>query len=614
MVTLRHELGGCWRTNQNPAIFLKRAATELDMALQPIVDMNTGAVYGHEALMRGFGNLGFDTIPDVLGFAHRLGVLGEFDCILREKALSKFTSVPGYEHQKLFFNLDGRLLETSDLLPGETERLLTGYGVVPNNFCFELSEAYDNASAKCVDGIVGQFALRGFRFALDDFGRGISELKVLYDHHPDFVKIDRFFIQNIEQDSRKRLFVSTVVDLSHLLGQKVIAEGVETEPELLACREAGCDLVQGYFVSRPFLETESALANYGQVALAQGGSDAAPKSDREFVRKEIKPVEAIVEGTRLHDVLEAFRKSADQAFFPVVDRQGEPRGLIRETDIKELIYSPFGRDLVQNRGFRLDTAAYVHKCPIADINSDPDRLIDLIAEDSSEGVIITKGMKYAGFISAHSLLKLTNQKRLRQAQEQNPLTRLPGNTIINEFIARAAATPATDRFLCYLDLDNFKPFNDTYGFRIGDRAILLLADLMRTLLSEQKYVLGHVGGDDFFVGIADGRDAAVMKKMTALIRRFARSAESLYESSHRQQGYIVGNDRLGRERRFPLLSCSVAVLKVPAGRTVEDPDLITRQIAEIKSRVKSDHSQLLIETLQEDRSPPAAQPIESAAS
>ncbi|MEM1398133.1 MAG: EAL domain-containing protein, partial [Pseudomonadota bacterium] len=91
----------------------------------------------------------------------------------------------------------------------------------------------------------------GFEFAVDDFGQGYSQLKSLYDYEPDILKIDRFFVKDIAHDTKKQLFVRTVVELAHAMGMLVVGEGIETQQELVACRKIGCDLLQGFYIARP---------------------------------------------------------------------------------------------------------------------------------------------------------------------------------------------------------------------------------------------------------------------------------------------------------------------------------------------------------------------------
>lgn len=149
-----------------------------------------------------------------------------------------------------------------------------------------------------------------------------------------------------------------------------------------------------------------------------------------------------------------------------------------------------------------------------------------------------------------------------------------------------AMDPEADRCFCYIDLDNFKPFNDTYGFRTGDRAIILFAELVKRKLADRAAFIGHVGGDDFFVSFKDQAHADVVEKMVRLRDGFAHRAESLYSTEHRDQGYIEAHDRQGVLRRFPLLSCSIAVLQLPKPIVVGDSEELSRRIAMLKRQSK----------------------------
>jgi EAL domain-containing protein (putative c-di-GMP-specific phosphodiesterase class I) len=108
----------------------------------------------------------------------------------------------------------------------------------------------------------------GVRTAIDDFGVGFSQLRVLCDHSVDYVKIDGHFIRGMAESHRKRLFAGTVTKLAHELGSCVVAEGVETEVDFLSCREAGCDLVQGYFVARPTTDMRELASGQGRTLAA----------------------------------------------------------------------------------------------------------------------------------------------------------------------------------------------------------------------------------------------------------------------------------------------------------------------------------------------------------
>ena len=567
--------------------FLARAHHALGMALQPIIEMETGLVYGFEALMRGVDKLGFDSIHAVLDAANCAGALADLDMILREKAIAKFTSMPDIDDKVLFYNLDGRVLVDTVRLQDFTQSMFDKYGMQPTAFCLEFSETYDYASAIHVAEAIKEFRRSGVRFAIDDFGQGFSELKVLYKYQPDLIKIDRFFARGIESDSRKRLFLGTVVDLAHVLGVRVVIEGIERPEEFRICRHIGCDRAQGYFISPPTQETGSLTMSYPHTRLSRSDGVRGCRGLDTLVRERIEPLPTLCEDGTVRDVFEAFRYSGDQSCFPVVDRNGEPRGLIHQNDLKEFTYSQHGRELLHNKHYHRSLHSFLRKCPIVETREAASTILDTFSHhEKADGIIVTERSRYVGFLSPLALLEIINDERLEKAREQNPLSKLPGNETIRAYVEDMARDAEADRFFCYFDFDNFKPFNDTYGFREGDRAIMLFADLMRRQLSESSYRVGHIGGDDFFVGRRGGAPEDTIASMRKLQGAFRLGVESLYAPEHRKTGCIAAHDRFGRPQSFELMTCSVAVVQVTAGLSLDTPDELLRQVARLKRIAK----------------------------
>lgn len=143
-----------------------------------------------------------------------------------------------------------------------------------------------------------------------------------------------------------------------------------------------------------------------------------------------------------------------------------------------------------------------------------------------------------------------------------------------------------DRQFCYLDFDQFKPFNDRYGFAKGDSAIVLLATLLHRHVAGPRVFLGHVGGDDFFAGFYGHDRDNVRATIELLLEEFARSARKLYTAEDQRKEYIVAADRDGQERRFDLLRCSAATVELPAGVQTGDLDRIYAAMAHAKSEAK----------------------------
>jgi EAL domain-containing protein (putative c-di-GMP-specific phosphodiesterase class I)/GGDEF domain-containing protein len=559
----------------------------VDYALQPIVEINTGYVYGYEALMRGFDRLGLGSPIALLDHAAEADVLVPLEQMLHARAIAKFASLPDAAGKKLFINVDGRTLGSGHLILGAVAKVLESKQIPASTLCFELSERYDNDAEPTFGAVVGTLRTMGGRLAIDDFGLGVSELKLLCDYGIDYIKIDGHFIRGMEQSQRKRLLVTTISNLAHVLGIRVIAEGVETEAEYLAVREAGCDLVQGYFVARPTCEMSEILTTYPHVVTARAKHRRDRKTDELLIRNQMAALPTVAIDAELPTVFDHFRRAPQESFFPVVDDAGEPRGIIHERDLKQYIYMPFGRDLLNNRAYHRRVSSFVTACPIVDIASDAEHILEVFATaHGSDGVIVTENLKYIGVLSTAALLAVINDKKIQQAQDQNPLTELPGNLSITDFVAVNALDADALRHLCYFDFDDFKPFNDRYGFPHGDRAISLFATLMRRSLGAPGTLLGHVGGDDFFAGFRGHDPAALRTTLAGLLDEFRREARKLYGAEDQRLGFITGRDRDGRSRRFDLLRCSVAVLELPPGTVTSDLDKIHAAMAQAKSQAK----------------------------
>lgn len=539
--------------------------SKIDYAFQPIVNIHTGNAFGFEALLRKHEEAGFDSIEALFDLAWKEHVLHQVDLALRKRALEKFSLFQKGRHIKLFFNLDNRLLGSRDYAAGNTPALLKQYGYSLDDVCFEISEKHKIPDSTGVLKTLAAYRSQGFKIAVDDCGTGFSGFQLLYFTEPDYIKIDRFFIRNMENDPRKRLMVSTIVNMAHFMGSLVMAEGVETREEFNSCRAMGCDMVQGYFVQRPTLEIRDLKLKYTSIdCLVKQDLRSESEKDQSLIRKKMEYIKPVSSSENLISIFDKF-KEVEFSFFPVINYYEEPIGIIRETAFKEFIFSKLGRQLLENPAFGKNISRFVTKIPIADIHSSVEKLIELYSQfNGNEGILIVDNLKYIGYITPQSLLKMINEKKLTIARNQNPLTKLPGNTLIHEYFSRAIADSHSTYFLIYFDFDNFKPFNDTYGFRRGDRLIQMFADILKSAALPEKRFAGHVGGDDFFIGIKDGNSGDVLREINTIAFQFKTNAESFYDSDALKNGYIMAKDREGVNREIPLTTVSTAILELPA--------------------------------------------------
>ena len=223
------------------------------------------------------------------------------------------------------------------------------------------------------------------------------------------------------------------------------------------------------------------------------------------------------------------------------------------------------------------------------------------ASPESGGIVMTRRGKYAGLLPARELLSLVAERELAEARDQNPLTRLPGNVRIAEYSQDRLSFRGTGLAFCYFDFDHFKPFNDYYGFRSGDRVIMLFADILRQAMRARKGFAGHLGGDDFFASF-DARDADEAIEATAAVARdFSAQASSFYAKEDRVKGWIESQDRDGRERRFPLLTVSVALVWVD-GKVRLDNEGLSDLLGRLKHEAKASPTRMAWKELRDGES------------
>ncbi|MEZ0323873.1 MAG: GGDEF domain-containing protein [Hydrogenothermaceae bacterium] len=149
--------------------------------------------------------------------------------------------------------------------------------------------------------------------------------------------------------------------------------------------------------------------------------------------------------------------------------------------------------------------------------------------------------------------------KLYEAINTNPLTGLPGNMKIKEYIDKNLMKDV-DLVLIYFDFDNFKPFNDKYGFRVGDRVIQLFSNIITSTLLNKNYFVGHIGGDDFFAAKTNYNLDEVISDVKHVVESFKKQVVSFYDKEDISNGYMVSKDRDGNLKHFKLMSVSAAIL------------------------------------------------------
>ena len=226
--------------------------SQLELHYQPKVNLATDEVMGVEALLRWTHPVKGPIPPDTfISIAEQTGVMAPLtDDVLRKAA-----------HQLREWMRDGRELSVAvnvsaaNLTEGEfverVRRIVAEEDVPAEFIVLELTESAVMSDHRRGLEVLNELSSIGFRLSIDDFGTGYSSLSYLQRLPVDELKIDRSFVKTLMDDQVNRSIVRSTVDLGHNLGLSVVAEGVEDDATLRALAELGCDVAQGYFLSRP---------------------------------------------------------------------------------------------------------------------------------------------------------------------------------------------------------------------------------------------------------------------------------------------------------------------------------------------------------------------------
>lgn len=248
---------------------LRRAVVqqEFELVYQPIVQLATGQVARAEALLRWrHPQRGLLAPADFIGHAETAGLMGEIsDWAFRAAALQ----VQRWQREL------GRPFQVSvnhspSLLRGggccdEWGAFLEGLGLPPRSIVLDIRESTLGEAGLDVLAQLRRFHAMGLQVALDDFGTGQAALADLSQADIDFLKIDHSLVAGLPQDAGQRAMCEGIVALAHKLGLEVVAEGVESMPQLAALKAAGCDYAQGFVLAAPMPAAEvAALARQGR--------------------------------------------------------------------------------------------------------------------------------------------------------------------------------------------------------------------------------------------------------------------------------------------------------------------------------------------------------------
>lgn len=223
---------------------------QLSSVFQPIFDLERNAPLGYEALLRAFDHKGCAIAPPA---AFRQAEVAErlvkFDRLCRTLHTLNYLNM-GTRNSLLFLNVHPELLVAVNSHGKVFEHVLHQHDVPTNEVVIEIHESAVSEE-KLLAAAIANYRERGYKIAIDDFGKEHSNLERLWTLSPEYVKLDGSIIQQAEVNQRLQRILPKLVEIIRDLGAEVIIEGVETIEQLELARYAGVHLIQGYLLGRP---------------------------------------------------------------------------------------------------------------------------------------------------------------------------------------------------------------------------------------------------------------------------------------------------------------------------------------------------------------------------
>ena len=535
----------------------------LHPVFQPILDYRSQSYLGFEGLIRGPSSSPLRRPDALFGAARAHGLTCQLEAACREVTLASFAGLhlPGC----LFLNVSPACLVEDLGVPGRLDETLSRAGIAPGRVILELTENSQVTELPGIHDALGNLRSRGFRLAIDDLGEGFANLRMWSEVRPEFVKIDRHFVHGIADDRMKYHFVRAMQDLAESCSALLVAEGIERQADFELLRGMGVACAQGFFIAPPEPLPQprprgEVLRTLGQqkVSVSPLGVASGRQHSARALARHLEPLSPAMVNDQ---AIARFEAHPELEVLPVVEA-GVPVGLVNRASLIDRFARPFRRELY---GRRSCTLFMDHAPLIVDQHANVQELAMMLAAAPkrymSDGFIVTAEGYYLGVGSSHDLMAMITEMQISAARYANPLTQLPGNVPINEHIDRLLV--AGQAFVaCYVDIDNFKPYNDAYGYRRGDEVIVLLGDMVKEECDPHADFIGHIGGDDFFI-LFQSQDWE--ERIARMLDRFRVAMGGLVSDEDAVRGGYQAENRKGELTFCPLPSLSVGALPVAGG-------------------------------------------------
>jgi len=552
---------------------------KLSTLYQPIISLRDSSILGYEALSRGPVGSSLYSPIKLFEFAEKYNKLWDLEYLCRKTIIKNSKKLD--DKYKLFLNVSPDIINDNRFIQGFTKNYLIENKISPDKIVFEITEntAIDNMAE--FKNTIENYRMQNYEIAIDDAGAGYSGLNLISDVNPNYIKLDMKLIRDIDKDFIKQSLIKSMVEYATLTNTDLIAEGIETKNELDKLIDLGIKYGQGFYIQKPLssiIELRNSLIEEIKNANRKNNHLSEKKISNLRVSNITSNEKTLNSNVSISQVFEILKKDKYLDGLCVTHEE-KVLGVITRNDFFKKLSGQFGYNLFSKKPITsLMNKSYLEVDSFENIDIVAKKALSRPPDKVYDFIVVTETGKYSGIITVKDLLEKTIEIEINNAKHINPLSNLPGNVLIEKNI-EIAIKSNLHKIILYLDIDNFKAYNDVYGFENGDRFIKELSKILKSNTPENEF-LGHIGGDDF-LAIIDKKEAISYCKK--IIKEFDNSINKFYNPTDYEKGYIEAKNRSGIKEVFPLLSISIVGLHSTNYTNIED---FSKDISKLKKDCK----------------------------
>ncbi len=546
---------------------------QIDMFYQPIFSNKTGFVYGFEALLRIKDNNNKYSPKVVFDITKRISLDFYVDALCREEAIARYRQ----NKLKLFININPNFIKSELYKKGTTLKLVLENDIDPKNIVLEITESEKADDISMLEDAIGYYKSCGFSIAFDDFGTGYSSLELISKIQPDYIKFPIELVKGISRSKLKWQIVRGILDMAIKNGIKTIAEGIENKDDLETIISLSVDYSQGFLLGRPSMSQD--IPKEGIMLLKTSINNLKLNSVKDRYKIDTHDLEDayIYNGNDTKELIDIIKHTKNNWIYLT-----QYNSLIEENCIRQIL------GVVQENLFYYKDIDYIlekldchyQNLDAIDIHDNLLHIYYLTSENNKNIFIVKNKNKVMGVLKKEKVLQKLFDAFYKMTLYTNPLTGLPGNVLIEKEIDDILEQKI-EAYIVYIDISNFKPFNDAYGFLAGDMMIKKLAEILQIFSSDHDSFVGHIGGDDFVVIFKSLKNPEEV--INSLFELISEALKEFYSEEDVKIGYFISKDREGNTRQFPIAKTSLAAVYALNYATSQE---ISKKAAELKKESK----------------------------